>query len=74
MSEQETLSAPLNILLYAQRFPGAYAELLRLMPMSDGALKKLWDAYDGTNSPLGFDGTSIHIELNRRGLGLYCAV
>lgn len=42
--------------------------------MSDAAVKRLWDAYDGTNSPSGFSGEAIHWELNARGHGVYCAV
>lgn len=49
-------------------------ELDRLAEMDTEAVKRLWDAYDGTNDPGGFDGVSIHIDLNRRGEGIYCAV
>lgn len=37
-------------------------------------LKRMWDAYDGMNAPLGFSGEDIHLELNMRGEGSYCAV
>lgn len=46
----------------------------RLAGMSDEAVKKLWDAYDGCNCPSGISGEAIHSDLNRRGLGRYCAV
>lgn len=35
-------------------------------------LKKLWDTYDGANSPLGFSGEDIYFELLRRGEGRHC--
>jgi hypothetical protein len=37
-------------------------------------VKALWDQYDGTNNPFGYEGEEIHAELNRRGEGAYCAV
>jgi hypothetical protein len=46
----------------------------RLEAMTTDEVKELWDRYDGTNDPDGFDGEDIHRELNRRGEGLYCAV
>lgn len=49
-------------------------ESARMAPMSDDAVKKLWDAYDGCNSPQGICGEAIHLELNLRGHGEYCAV
>lgn len=55
--------------------PNPYAaELDRMAGMELSDVRKLWDAYDGTNSPLGFSGEAIHMELNLRGDGLYCAV
>ena len=45
-----------------------------LKPLSDEALMKLWDEYDGCNTPGGHSGEDIHMELNQRGLGHYCAV
>jgi len=54
----------------------AYAVEARelLKNVSTEQLKKMWDAYDGTNSPLGFSGEDVHMELNFRGEGAYCAV
>lgn len=49
-------------------------ELERLAAMDTGTVKALWDAYDGCNDPDGFDAVAIHIDLNRRGEGSYCAV
>jgi hypothetical protein len=50
-----------------------YAKLAKL---SDDEVKHLWDACpdDGSPDENGFDCDIIHAELNRRGLGLYCAV
>lgn len=45
-----------------------------LRKKTDDELKSLWDQYDGTNAPAGFQGEEIHRELNRRYLGAYCAV
>lgn len=42
--------------------------------VSTERLKALWDEYDGTNEPGGWDGEEIHAELNRRGEGDYCPV
>lgn len=50
------------------------ADLARLTTMNTPQIKRLWDAYDGCNSPLGISGEAIHCELNRRGHGDYCAV
>lgn len=47
---------------------------LALRELSDEHLKRLWDEYDGANAPGGYAGEDIHAELNRRGLGRYCAV
>lgn len=44
---------------------------------SDAAVKKLWDAVirrQDDGPVLGFMPEEIHYELNRRGLGRYCAV
>ena len=46
----------------------------RMKDVSTEQLKRMWDAYDGTNAPLGFEGEDIHLELNMRGEGSYCAV
>jgi hypothetical protein len=46
----------------------------RMADMSDDDVKRLWDAYDGCNSPDGISGEAIHFELNMRGQGRYCAV
>jgi hypothetical protein len=40
----------------------------------DAGMRRLWDAYDGANHPMGYSGEDIHAELNRRGDGTYCAV
>lgn len=45
-----------------------------LAEMAVDELKALWDAYDGSNSPGGFEGEDIHLALNLRGEGSYCAV
>jgi hypothetical protein len=45
-----------------------------LSKMSVEHVKRLWDEYDGCNSPEGISGESIHLELNKRGEGAYCAV
>lgn len=47
-------------------------EILRGLPL--WRLRRLWDEYDGSNSPCGFEGEDIHSELNRRSDGEYCAV
>lgn len=49
-------------------------ELARLSQMDTDSVKRLWDAYDGSNAPLGISGEAIHMDLNRRGEGRYCAV
>lgn len=49
-------------------------EKTKLLNMSVEKVRRLWDAYDGTNSPGGIGGEAIHLELNRRGEGWYCAV
>lgn len=56
----------------------------RLVKLNDGEyrafrltvpqLKNLWDRYDGSNSPGGFEGEWIHLALNLHGEGSYCAV
>jgi hypothetical protein len=46
----------------------------QLMAMPLEKVKALWDAYDGTNAPNGFSGEVIHLVLNKRGHGDYCAV
>jgi hypothetical protein len=45
-----------------------------LLTLDEFQLRALWDLYDGTNEPDGYDGRDIHAELNRRGMGSYCAV
>lgn len=45
---------------------------LDLMPIEQ--LKRLWDQYDGDNSPDGYEGEEIHLALNLRGHGSYCPV
>jgi hypothetical protein len=50
------------------------AERCRMADMTDADVKKLWDAYDGCNAPLGISGEAVHFELNMRGCGEYCAV
>jgi hypothetical protein len=37
-------------------------------------MRRLWDAYDGANHPMGYGAEDIHAELNRRGDGTYRAV
>ncbi len=44
-----------------------------LSVISIDRLLALWDAYDGSNKPLGIDGYAIHVELVRRGEGWVCA-
>lgn len=46
----------------------------QLMAMPLDRVKALWDAYDGSNAPNGFEGETIHLVLNKRGEGAYCAV
>lgn len=46
-------------------------ERLSKMPLEK--VKALWDQYDGTNAPNGFEGEAVHLELNLRGEGCYCA-
>lgn len=43
--------------------------------LSTSALKALWDSYDGaeTSDPA-ISGEAVHLVLNERGEGLYCAV
>ena len=51
-------------------FDRAYSSpQLSLLTMSDAQVRKLWDEYNGTNSPAGYDGEDIRLELNRRGEG-----
>jgi len=46
-----------------------------LKAMTDEQVKALWDEDDGTLiRPDGIDCDDVHAELNRRGLGDYCAV
>jgi hypothetical protein len=47
-------------------------EALQAKPIEE--VKALWDEYDGCNSPGGFSGENIHLVLNLRGEGHYCAV
>jgi len=55
-----------------------YDERARLSALfekySDNDLRRLWDEYDGFNTPDGFCGEDIHNEMNRRGNGENCAV
>lgn len=48
--------------------------LRKLDALSEGELKALWDQYDGCNAPGGYEGEDIHLALNLKGLGSYCAV
>ena len=50
------------------------AEVRKLFNMPDDQLKALWDRYDGSNAPDGYCGENIHMALNMKGLGAYCAV
>jgi hypothetical protein len=50
------------------------AKVSALMVMPIELLKALWDRYDGGNAPDGHDGEDIHMVLNMRGCGEYCAV
>lgn len=45
-----------------------------LNAMSIEQVKSLWDEYDGCNTPGGVSGESIHLNLNQRGHGYYCAI
>lgn len=55
--------------------PNPYrVELDGLAKLTPDAVRALWDEYDGCNCPGGFSGEAIHMDLNRRGLGRYCAV
>lgn len=47
-------------------------EVLMAKPIEE--LKALWDRYDGCNAPDDFSGELIHLVLNKRGEGSYCAV
>ncbi|SFM82487.1 hypothetical protein [Methylobacterium pseudosasicola] len=47
-------------------------DVLKEMPLH--LLRGLWDQYDGTNAPEGFEGEAIHLALNMVGDGSYCAV
>lgn len=49
-------------------------QAVTIRDLRTAAVKRLWDQYNGSNAPLGYDGETIHAELNRRGEGLYCAV
>ncbi|MDB5733199.1 MAG: hypothetical protein JWQ03_3094 [Variovorax sp.] len=51
-----------------------YDDLLHLSTMTTEEVKRLWDEYDGCNSPAGIDAVAIHEVLNLRGEGDYCAV
>jgi len=46
----------------------------KLVAMPEDDLKALWDRYDGCNAPDGHDGEDIHMALNIKGAGDYCAV
>ena len=50
----------------------ARVQALTAMPEAD--LKALWDRYDGLNAPDGHEGEDIHLALNLKGCGDYCAV
>ena len=54
------------------RPPAGYAKCCA-MPTDD--LKRLWDSYDGaeTADPE-VSGEAVHLVLNQRGEGIYCAV
>lgn len=56
---------------YRQSFEAQVAELQEVQTHN---LKAMWDDYDGTNHPLGFEGEAIHLALNLRGEGAYCTV
>lgn len=49
-------------------------QAVTIRDLKTSAVKRLWDQYDGSNAPIGYDGETIHAELNRRGEGRYCAV
>lgn len=59
---------------FRKRWPWMAADLDRLQPMTTAEVKALWDEYDGCNAPSGISGEAIHMELNLRGEGDYCAV
>lgn len=46
----------------------------RFAPLSTTTLKAMWDRWDAMNDVDGMSGEDIHMELNRRGEGHYCAV
>lgn len=50
------------------------AELMALDSLPLDRVREIWDEYDGENSPRGFSGEAVHMELNRRNDGGYCAV
>lgn len=59
----------------AQRYPMWWRrEMAELRTWPTDLVRVLWDLYDGSNSPLGFAGETIHAALNERGDGAYCAV
>ena len=45
-----------------------------MVDLDETTLRALWDAYDGTNDPDGYDAADVQVELNRRGLGDYCRI
>lgn len=45
-----------------------------MAPMTDDELKAMWDDLAAIDGHPVLDCDDIHAELNRRGLGLYCAV
>jgi len=54
---------------------GKYGEKRMNDKITDEELKKMWDLWDGTEKTVyGYRGEDLHAELNRRGLGAYCAV
>ena len=59
---------------FRRRWPWMYRDLEKLAPMTTEQVKALWDRYDGINDPDGISGEAIHMDLNLRGEGEYCAI
>lgn len=51
-----------------------FLEQLGLDKLPVTEVKRLWDEYDGLNSPGGYSGEAIHANLCKRGEKDYCAV
>jgi hypothetical protein len=64
----------INVIVDGYAHFGLLEEVCPLSSKTTEELFALWDEYVGTNLPGGYSGEDIHLELNLRGCGDYCAI